>query len=61
MFMLCICYVYIYDVLFLKLCDGHASPLVLLSTKFFVLIQQIFTEYLLYVQYCAREKQGIKQ
>lgn len=46
MFMLYIC-MHIY-VLFRKLCDGHTNPLGLLSTKFFVLIQQIFTEYLLY-------------
>lgn len=38
---------YIYDALLLKLSDGHTSPLVLFSIKFFVLIQHIFTEYLL--------------
>lgn len=50
-------YVYIYDALFLKLSDGHTSALTLFSIKFFVFIQQIFSEFPLCVRYCAREKQ----
>lgn len=40
---------YIHNVLFLKLSDGHTSPPVLVSITFFVLIQHIVTEYLLCV------------